>query len=554
MALVSERIAGAIAAAGTEFVSGLLSSSNLRIVSQLVEGHGIPFYNVRHEAAAVGMADGYARTTGRVGVGTVTQGPGFTNALTPLITAERGSSPIVLFAGDSSTVGVLENPFTALVQGLDQEVVLAALGIPALRLAATDVERVTAEAFGLARRRRGPVVVLIPAQLAHRDHTGEVEPVASQAGDPTPAADAATVGTIAAAADIVAAAHRPVILAGRGAVEADAGAALAALGDKIGALLASSVRGAGLFAGHPFDLGIAGGFTAPAAAGLLRRSDCVLAFGASLNPFTLRNGLAQADARIIHCDADPGAPGRFLHADLVIVGDARHTAERLLRQLRDRGHEPTRDWREEAAAVLSAGTAAGGRPLPTVNRSGGGTVDPRDLCARLNALLPPGRIVVTDSGYSSLFPVEYVRVSAARDLHFMVDFGAVGSGIGPAMGAALGRPGCPVALFIGDGGLMMTLGELDTAQRYQIPILIVCLNDQAYGAEVLLARKHGLPPALATFAGTRDLVDVARSIGVDGRTVRDLAQLEDVPVLVRGLTGPYLLDCRIPTVASRVHE
>ena len=159
-----------------------------------------------------------------------------------------------------------------------------------------------------------------------------------------------------------------------------------------------------------------------------------------------------------------------------------------------------------------------------------------------------------DSGYSTLFPVEYVRVRQARNLNFMIDFGAVGAGIRPAMGTALGRPGCPTVLFIGDGGLMMTLGELDTAQRCQVPMLIVCLNDQAFGAEVLLARRYGLPTAPATFAGTRDLVDIARAIGVDGRTVRDLTQLEDVPDLVRDLTGPYLLDCRIPTVTSRVHD
>jgi thiamine pyrophosphate-dependent acetolactate synthase large subunit-like protein len=133
----------------------------------------------------------------------------------------------------------------------------------------------------------------------------------------------------------------------------------------------------------------------------------------------------------------------------------------------------------------------------------------------------------------------------------MIDFGAVGSGIGPAMGAALGRPGAPVVLFVGDGGLLMTLGELDTAQRYRIPMLIVCLNDRAYGAEVSQAARHGLPATLARFPGTRGLAGIARAIGVPARTVRDLADLADLPQLVRRLAGPYLLDCRIPTVSPR---
>ena len=573
MALVGERVADAIAAAGTDLVFGLLSSSNLRIMSRLVCQHGARFYNVRHEAAAVGMADGYARATGRVGVASVTQGPGFTNALTALITAQRASSPVVLFAGDTSAIAVADNPFSALVQGLDQERVLAALGITTVRLSGATAERAIAEAFELARR-RGPVVVLFPSQLQHRREAalapGEPAPGLAVPGGPAPGlavpgepAPGVAVGPVlppewresppltdpaalARAGEILASSSRLVILAGRGAVEADAGATLMALADRTGALLATTVRAAGLFTGHPYDLGTAGGFARPATAELLRRADCILACGASLNPFTLRNGLGEADAQFIHCDRDPAAIGRFLPPEQALVGDVGAVTRLLLEQLPSTGSP---SWRAEAAAVLAHGDAAD--EVDAVAEAG--TVDPRQLCRRLDALLPPERVVVTDSGYCTLFPVEYLRVTQPRNLLFTIDFGAVGSGIGPAMGAALGRPGTPVVLFVGDGGLLMTLGELDTAQRYAIPLLIVCLNDRAYGAEVREADRHGLPATLATFPGTKDLAGIAQAIGVPGHTVRDLADLADVPRLVADLRGPYLLDCRIPTVSSRVH-
>lgn len=553
MALVGERVADAIAAAGTDLVFGLLSSSNLRIMSRLVCQHGARFYNVRHEAAAVGMADGYARATGRVGVASVTQGPGFTNALTALITAQRASSPVVLFAGDTSAIAVTDNPFSALVQGLDQERVLAALGIMTVRLSGATAERAIAEAFELARR-RGPVVVLFPSQLQHRREA------ALAPGEPAPGVAVGPVlppkwresppltdpAALARAGEILANSSRLVILAGRGAVEADAGATLMALADRTGALLATTVRAAGLFTGHPYDLGTAGGFARPVTAELLRRADCVLAFGASLNPFTLRNGLDEAGARFVHCDRDPAAIGRFLPPEQALIGDVGTVTRLLLEQLPSTGSP---SWRAEAAAVLAHGDAAD--EVDAVAEAG--TVDPRQLCRRLDALLPPERVVVTDSGYCTLFPVEYLRVTQPRNLLFTIDFGAVGSGIGPAMGAALGRPGTPVVLFVGDGGLLMTLGELDTAQRYAIPLLIVCLNDRAYGAEVREADRHGLPATLATFPGTKDLAGIAQAIGVPGHTVRDLADLADVPRLVADLRGPYLLDCRIPTVSSRVH-
>ncbi len=538
----SQALAHTLAARGVRDAFGLMGSGNLRVINHLLHDHGVSFHGARHEAGAVAAADGYARSTDRVGVALVTQGPGFTNALTALVTARRAGTPLLLLMGDSSRVRQPRQPF-ARVQALPQSTVLAALDVPTVRprpaTAASDLDR----AIDIAIEQSTPVAVALPAEYEiapsplpqpSRDRLLPRTPVA-------PAPD-----EVDAAAGALQAAQRPVVLAGLGAVRAQAGEALRGVAEELGAMLCTSLRAAGLFAGHPNDVGVSGGFAPRAVHAALARADCVLAVGASLNEFTSDKGALFAGAEIIHCDADPTAFADQGPPALQITGDARCTAEALLQRLRT-GGSPSSVFDHDPVVQRALG-AEGGDEFD--DASGAGLVDPRALCTELDALLPRERALVVDGGHFSHFVVRHLSVSAPGQLHYMLDFGAVGGAMGAAIGAAIGRPDRATTLFIGDGGFFMTLGDLDLAVRERLPLLVVVMNDRAYGAETELLRHAGFDPQPAMF-DTPDLSAVARSLGCEAEPITALEDLAKVADLVHaGPDRPLVLDCRLSREVS----
>jgi thiamine pyrophosphate-dependent acetolactate synthase large subunit-like protein len=526
----TEVIAGAIAAQGVTRAFGLMGAGTIRLTHHLKTDHGVAYHGARHETAAVGAADGYARVTGDVGVTLITWGPALTHALTGLITAQRGASPLVLVAGDSSGLDPAVSPFAAHTQRLEQEQLLGTLGFPVVRAApataATDVN----QAFALARRASEPVVLLLGAEHETVPTIGD----AVRAADDEVATSAPSddVNGVCALLDR---AERPVILGGRGAWVAGARDVLVELAERTGAVLATSLRGAGMFRTHPCDVGIAGGFAAPAVGALLAEADCVVAFGASLNRFTTIQGRAFRAATVVQIDRDPAAFEHALGVDVKVTGDAREVAAQILN-----GLDPARPPRPFGRRAASLSPAE--RRYRFDDVSVPGALDPREVCRRLDAMLAPERTIISDVGQLCEYPIETMEVWDPDGLLWMMDFGALGAGIGPAIGAALGRPERPAVLLIGDGGLLMTLGELDLVVRDQVPLLIVCLNDRAYGAEIAHLRDFGLPVEHAQFA-TPDLAAVARALGCEALQITSLEQLDVLADRIADLDGPLLLDC-----------
>jgi thiamine pyrophosphate-dependent acetolactate synthase large subunit-like protein len=330
---------------------------------------------------------------------------------------------------------------------------------------------------------------------------------------------------------------RPVILAGRGAFEAGARDALVRLADRTGALLATTLRGVGLFDGHRYNAGIAGGFSPPVVADLLGEADCVVAFGAALNRFTMKSGQLFSGAKLVQVDTEPAVFHRFYPVDVAVCGDARELAEAMLARLE--GHAASTALRDRADAV-SLGPASLRFDLPDVSRPG--ALDPRAVCRKLDALLPQDRTVVVDTGQLCEYPVESMAFRSPDSLLWMMDFGAVGSGLGPAIGATVGRPERLTVLFVGDGGLFMTLGDLDLAVRDKVPLLVVCMNDRAYGSEMYHMIEMGLPVESAFFE-TPPLDAVAGALGAEAERVTDLDQLDHLADRLRSLSGPLFLDC-----------
>lgn len=535
---VPEAIGATLAGLGVRQFFGLVGSGNFAVTVALVAA-GASFVASRHEGGAITAADAYARVCGAVGVCSVHQGPGLTNAITGLTEAAKSRTPLLLLAADTAAAAIHSN-FRIAQIGLVEAVGARAVRIDQPETAVAD----TVRAYRLAEAERRPVVLMLPldVQAGRCDPPSESPPPISVA-IPTPASAA-----IAAAVAALAGAQRPLIVAGRGAVLADARDILEALAERSGALLATSAVANGLFAGNPWALGISGGFASPLAAELIGAADVVLGVGVAFNMWTTRHGqLLGAEATIVQIDREAEAIGRHQRADIAVVGDAAASARAILDELTRRAVAPA-PWRKpELAARIQAGAWVW---QPFADASTAERIDPRTLSCRLDALLPAARTVVTDSGHFMGYPAMYLRVPDARGFVFTQAFQAVGLGLATAIGAAIAQPERLTVAALGDGGALMGLAELETAARLGLHMLIVVYNDAAYGAEV-----HHFGPGGAALDQVRfpdtDFAALGRAVGLAGMTVRQVADLDAVVAWLAHGTGGLVLDAKVvPTVVA----
>ncbi|MPZ88868.1 MAG: thiamine pyrophosphate-binding protein [Nitriliruptorales bacterium] len=537
---VYEALAAACRRQGAEVAFGLAGDGNVKFAHHWAKECGGRYIAARHETGAVAMAFGYARSTGRTGLATVTQGPGLTNALTALTAAGRGCEPLVLVTGMPPT-GLPGHP-----QTIDQRALLETAGAGLQDVDPEHVLRDVGRAFERARRERRPVGICVPTDV--QDGPGEHVSLAAAAAadwvdqrvaDQPAATDPQSIGV---AAGLVARAERPLVVAGRGAI-ASPGArqALEALADRIGALLATTLPIRGFFSGHPWDVGVIGGFSPALTVEEVGRADCVLVFGGSLNYRATRSGsLFGDDAAVIQCDVLEEPPGASVPVDHRIVGDAAVTARALAAELARSGFSG--GGARSPALAERLGRGAVHEPYEDLSEEG--QVDSRSLMLRLDQLLPPERTVTVDGGHSAGFPSVYLRVPDHRGYLFSLEFAAIGLGLGTAIGAAVGRPDRLSVLVVGDGALLMSLPDLETAARYGIPVVVVVMNDRAYGSELAILDAGNLAPDVGLFENP-SFAEVARSMGARGRTIHSLADIEDVAPELERLDGPLLLDCEI---------
>jgi thiamine pyrophosphate-dependent acetolactate synthase large subunit-like protein len=354
----------------------------------------------------------------------------------------------------------------------------------------------------------------------------------------------ASAAMVERAADLVMNSRRPVILAGRGLHDPARRPAVVALADRIGAALTTSLVVKGAFTGHPYDLGVCGGMASQAALEVMGQADLAIVLGCSLTHWTTRGGaLFQRGLEIIHCDLDASAIVDAGVATLAVVGDAGDFAERLDCRLRDDGFQNAGFRSEDLRRRLRE---PDGSPV-----AGGAELDPRSLTLALEALIPRERTIVQDGGHFSGWGPTLMSAPDQRGFDWGQSFMSVGLGVGAAIGAAVGRPDRRTVLIAGDGGLMMSLGDLESVSRLDVSMLVIVFNDRAYGAEIGILEALGLPTALACHPDV-DLAAVARALGFAGVTVRRLEDLDAVAGAIADPTTRLLLDCKVdPTVRGK---
>ena len=517
---VYDVLAKAFAQEGVQDCFALLGDANMNWAARL-SAQGCRMIYVRHEHCAVAAAMAYARKSGDVGVATVTCGPGVTQLTTALPAAVRAHLPVVVFAGEAPLKSGWYN------QELDQGPLVTATGAAYQRLHMPERMPVAIrDAFLQARRERRPVVLGVPFDLQARAWDGPMDlPKPSRALLPRPSPMPPHPDDVAGAARLLAGAERVVVLAGLGAVEAGAGDACRALAAKAGGLLATTLPARGLFHDDPFCIGISGSFTPEVGLEYLAQADLVIAVGCSLAFHAGGGGQLWPKAKLLQVDIDPVAVSQGQEvARHHLRADARLGVEALTAALppRDRG------WRSEAMAARIRDSKPDGQAFEIEP----GLHDPRRVVEALEACLPRDWEMVNSGGHCSWF---FAQMPSRPQERFLTirEFGAIGNGISFAMGVAAARPGRPIVLFDGDGSLMMHVQELETIRRHGLNILIVVMNDGAYGSEVHKLRSEGMPEEGAVF-GHCDFAAIARGFGLAGRRV---ASLDDLPGLVKAFAA-----------------
>lgn len=525
---VHQSIAKAVFDHGTDTMFGLMGDSNLFLVDHYVQVCGGKFVSLAIEGSSVLAAVAYAHTSGKVGVATVTQGPGLTNCITALVEAVRGNRSVVLLAGDVPEL-TPHNP-----QNIDQREIVKATGagFEPIRSPGTVAQDV-AQAFYRAQVEKRPIVLNMPTDFMWQEveHQSTIYPVFS-APSFVPEGD-----MVDEAIGMIASAKRPIILAGLGAT--DAREALIKLAERMDAPLATTLQAKDLFLGHPLNMDIFGTLSTPAAYEVIASSDCVVSFGSSLHFFTTDRGNLVKGKRVIQIDNNPTAIGQDFRPDAALVADAALTADNILYWLNEAEIPPTGFSKELDLGILTA------HPKGRAEDSKPGFVSFPYALDRLNTILPENRILGCDGGR---FMTEvWCRVAATdpRSFFFSTNFAAIGQGLAEAIGAGHADLKRPVVLFTGDGGFMMGgLTEFNSAVRSKLDLVVIVCNDAAYGAEHIQFRDRNLDPALSQFDWP-SFAEAAKALGGDGIEVQSNDDFELALEAINNRTRPLLIDMKL---------
>jgi len=524
---VYQNIAQSLKDHGVETIFGLMGDANLFMVDSFVRDCSGRFVPAAHEGSSVLMALAYTHVAGKVGVATVTHGPALTNCMTALTEGARGHIPMILLAGDTPVA----NPRH--LQSIDQREVVKATGAGFEQMRTPEtVAMDVARAFYRAQVERRPIVLNMPADFMWREaaHTPSVLDVFTAPGG------VAEGEILDNAIGMIASARRPLILAGAGAVKARE--EIIKLADRLEAPLATTLKAKGLFKDHPYNIDIFGTLSTPAAYELIAQSDCIICFGASLHDFTTDQGKLMKDKRIVQIDVTPTAIGGGLHPDAALVADAGLTAETILYWLNEAEIPASGFTRDLDIAQLTE------HPIGP-NKTAEGCVNYIHALERLEEVLPKDRLLVTDGGR---FMTEvWVRLSVQGPKSFVAttNFGSIGIGLQEAIGAGVAAPEKPVVMFTGDGGFMMGgINEFNTAVRLGLDLIVIVANDSAYGAEHIQFIDRKMDPSLTEFHWP-SFAEIGASLGGQGYTVRNNAELEEALAAIPNRTGPMMIELKL---------
>jgi acetolactate synthase-1/2/3 large subunit/sulfoacetaldehyde acetyltransferase len=468
-----EAVYRVLKANGIDTVFGLLGGSMLELYDAMYQGGEIAYVGARDERAAGHMADAWARMTGKPGVVLGAQaGPGVVNIVTAVAEAQLAFSPLVVIAGAITRADQCKDTF----QEIDQVALFQPIAKRSVMV--TDPSRLgpmLEDAIRLANTgRRGPVVLHVPRDL-FASEVPAVDPAPVNIARPGPAAPA----DVAAIAEMVSGAERPVIFAGGGFKWGGGREALTALAEQLEVPVVASTGHADVMRhGHPWFAGQAGPRGNWVASRLTKEADVMVVLGARLgfNSTFHSHDYVGEETRIAHVDVEGSAVGRYFPAEVAAQGDARLTAEALV----EVAQRPECDaWREVFRADMESLLAERAEEAALETSP----MHPRRALAEIRDALPEDAIVTLDTGNTCLQAADRLAHYAPMSLITPLDFGLVGFGLAAAIGAKAAAPDRPVVAVMGDGAVGYTMIEIQTAIQHNLPITIVVLDNEAWGAE-----------------------------------------------------------------------
>jgi len=490
--------------------------------------HGIGIVDVRHEAAAVHMADGWARVTGRPGVSVVTGGPGHTNSLTGVATAAAAGSPVIAISGSYEVAQEGRLAF----QELDQVALMRPVTKSARLVTETArLPEIVAAAFREALAGRpGPVHLSIPLSALSR----EVDASSAETETPPPIPPHPDPAAVREVVDRLAASERPACVVGSGGFWARAGDALTRFAETTRTPCFTIDLARGLIPDdHPLCFGYADPILNETARAL-RAADLVLLVGKRLD-FRLKFGGSEVfdpDAVIVQIDIDPAEIGRNRPIQVPVVADAAAALDALTEEAARRGGWPARPWLEQLRRQQKAwrdswaeGEASEEAPL-----------HPLRVCREVRALLPEDGVVVIDGGDFPQWP--RMTLPARRPGHWirLGGLGTVGAALPLGLAAKLAHPEAPVFIFMGDGGMGFYGLEMHTAVRLGLSAVIIVGNDQGWGMErEIQGALYGREQIAGCDLGLVRYDEIMRALGGHGEFVERPADLRSA--LTRALAS-----------------
>jgi len=519
----SEAFVETLVAHGVRDVFGIVGSAYMDALD-LFPGAGIRFVSVAHEQNAAHMADGYSRVSGRHGVCVGQNGPGITNFVTAIAAAYWAHSPVVAITPETGSLGMGLGGF----QETDQIPIFSKITRYQAHVShPSRIAELTHRAFTIAQLERGPTQVNIP-----RDHFyGEFE---AEIPVPRPIERAAGgAQSLEAATELLAHAKFPVLLAGGGVVMSGGSAEAVALAEWLSAPVVTSYLHNDAFPGsHPLLCGPIGYQGSKAAMRIVAQADVVLALGSRLGPF---GTLPQYDmeywperAKIIQVDADARTLGLVRPFEVAICGDARAAAAELLHRLQAPDRKaPVRDGAEARRREVLTQKRRWEEELEGLSSGGGSPIPPRRCLRELEKALPEDAIVSTDIGNICSVSNSYLRFERPNSFLAAMSFGNCGYAFPTAMGAKVAAPDRPCIAYVGDGAWGMSLAEVMTCVREDIPVTAVVFHNGQWGAE----KRNQIDFYDNRFVGSNlenpSFAEIARAMGARGVRVDAPDQVGD---------------------------
>jgi acetolactate synthase-1/2/3 large subunit len=508
-------------------------------------GGGImPFYNqlydyrdklrhilVRHEQAAVHAAEGYARSSGKVGVCVATAGPGATNLVTGIADAMMDSTPVVCITAQVQKEGLGAASF--------QEADIISITLPITKwnyevTSADEIAPVMAKAFRIAQSGRpGPVVVSITknAQTEMTDFTYESEAAGYQA----PEGDDDKLNRMI---EWINASHKPLLIAGHGITLAGAEDALDEFVTKTGLPVATTMMGLSCIrSDHPNYVGCVGMHGSHAPNRMTQQADLIIAIGMRFSDRVTGNPKGYApNARIIHVEIDPVEIGKVVRVDLPVIGDARKVLEALLQK--ELKCVPRGEWWTMAREVAAKEAVR----LTAVQLADNKGLTMAMVVQRISMLAGNDKIVVTDVGQNQMFAARFSYFANKRSWISSGGLGTMGYGLPAAIGAKVANPDKTVIVFMGDGGFQMNMQELGTILQDQLDVKMVVMNNCWLGMvrqwqELFYDERYSF-----TRLHNPDFQLVAKAYGIASARVTSIDELDDAIERMLATEGPFFLE------------